>query len=438
MTIVVTIIAIVLLLVVSAFFSCSETALTAASRPRIHALDSKGNRRAALVIRLHAHMEQVIGAVLLGNNLVNILASALATSVLIALFGDRGVVYATVGMTALIVIFGEVLPKTFAINRPVRAALAVAPAMRAIVRVLAPVTRIVQLVARALLRLLGVTVTTELGRQRAEEELRGAIDLHARSDEEVRHAGAMLHSILDLEQVAVGDIMVHRRNVEAIDADEPPLEIVAQVLASPYTRIPLWRGDPDNIIGVLHAKALLRAVRAEGAAVETLEIARLAAPPWFIPDTTTLLAQLQAFRARREHFALVVDEYGALMGIVTLEDILEEIVGDISDEHDIPVAGVRPEPDGAYRVDGVVTIRDLNRQFGWRLPDEAASTIAGLVLHEARRIPEEKQVFVFHGFRFEILERQRNQIKSVRITPPPEFLQRPRAAPRPTADAAAG
>jgi Mg2+/Co2+ transporter CorB len=433
-----TILVIILLIALSAFFSGSETALTAASRPRIHALESKGNRRAALVNHLQAHMEQVIGAVLLSNTLVNILASALATSLLITLVGEHGVLYATIAMTVLIVLFGEVLPKTFAINRPERAALGVAPAMRAIVTALRPVTLVTQMVARALLRLFGVPVTTELGRHRAEEELRGAIDLHAKTVEEVKHAGAMLHSILDLEEVGVGDIMVHRRNVEAIDADQPPSTIVAQVLASPYTRIPLWRRDPDNIIGVLHAKALLRAVRAEGASVHSLDIAKLAAPPWFIPDTTSLLAQLQAFRARREHFAIVVDEYGALMGIVTLEDILEEIVGEISDEHDIPVGGVKPEPEGSYRVNGLVTIRDLNRQFGWRLPDEAASTIAGLVLHEARRIPEEKQVFVFHGFRFEIVERQRNQIKSVRITPPPDLQDRPGKAARVPSEAAVG
>src|SRR5690606_11095371 len=188
--------------------------------------------------------------------------------------------------------------------------------------------------------------------------------------------------------------------------------------ASPYTRLPLWREEPDNIVGVLHVKALLRAVQANLGDVDKLDIVGLASPAWFIPESTTLLAQLRAFRARREHFALVVDEYGALMGIVTLEDILEEIVGDISDEHDVQVAGVEPQPDGSFVVAGVVTLRDLNRAFGWRLPDEEASTIAGLVLHEARQIPERGQVFVFHGMRFEILERQRNQIVRLLVTPP--------------------
>ncbi len=412
-----TVAAILLLLFMSALFSCAETAITAASRPRLHALERKGNRRAALVNRMRARMEPVIGAILLGNNLVNILGSALATGVMIAAFGERGVAYAAVGMTVLVVMFGEVLPKTYAINNADRTALALAPALQVTVLAFAPITRVVQLVVRGLLRLLGARATAVLGSESTEQELRGAIDLHAGRAGDVREAGRMLHSILDLRDVAVSDIMVHRRNVVAIDIDQPPGKLVEEVLASSYTRIPLWRGDPDNVVGVLHVKALLRAVQANRGSVEGLDIPSLAAPPWFIPDTTSLLGQLQAFRDRREHFALVVDEYGALMGIVTLEDILEEIVGDIADKLDAKVAGVKPEAGGSYVVNGTVTIRDLNREFDWRLPDEEASTVAGLVLHEARRIPDKGQVFVFHGMRFEILERQRNQIKALRVTP---------------------
>jgi len=408
---------ILLLLLCSAFFSAAETALTGASRPRMHALEGQGDRKASLVNRLRAHMEQVIGAVLLGNNMVNILASALATSLLIGLFGNRGVAYATAVMTVLVVVFAEVLPKTYAINNADKLALAVAPAMNVVVGVLRPIIRVMQIVVRAILRLCGANISTELGADKTEEELRGAIDLHAEASGEVEEAGAMLHSILDLNDVIVGDIMVHRSNLALIDADQPPAKIVQAVIESAYTRLPLWRGDQDNIIGVLHAKALLRAVQANGGKVEGLDITALALPPWFVPDTTTLLAQLQAFRKRREHFALVVDEYGALRGVVTLEDILEEIVGDIEDEHDIEVPGIKTEPDGSFIVDGTVTIRDLNRHCGWRLPDDAAATIAGLVLQEARRIPETGQVFAFHGFRFEVLERQRNQIRLLKITP---------------------
>jgi Mg2+/Co2+ transporter CorB len=415
---IVTLCIIILLICCSAFFSGSETALTAASRPRMHSLASQGSWHARMVNKLRLQMELVIGAILLGNTLVNILASALATGLMIELFGPEGVLYATVGMTVLILLFGEVLPKTLAINHPDRAALLVAPVMRWIVLLFRPVTLIVQAIVRSILLLFGARRVAQLGHESTEEELRGAIDLHVRAEAAEPESGAMLHSILDLDQVPVSDIMQHRRNIVMIDADQPPAAIVQEVLASPYTRIPVWRGTPDDIIGVLHVRALLRALQADPAAAATLDVAGLATAPWFIPDSTSLLDQLHAFRERREHFALVVDEYGALLGIVTLEDILEEIVGEISDEIDIALPpGVAAQPDGSYAVDGIVTLRDLNREFGWRLPDENASTVAGLVLYEARRIPERGQVFVFHGFRFEILERQRNQITKLRLTP---------------------
>jgi len=420
--------AILVLLLLSAFFSGSETALTAASRPRMHQLENEGSSRARLVNRLREDKERLIGALLLGNNTVNILASALATSVLIRLFGDTGVAYATVGMTVLVVVFSEVMPKTYAINHADRTALAVARPVRAVVRVLAPITAAVAWLVARLMRLFGSDIRTVSVGSSA-EELRGAIELHrgeepAQEEEEARHERAMLRSILDLAEVSVAEIMTHRRTLVTVDAGQPPAQIVDGVLASPYTRLPLWKDEPDNIVGVLHAKALLREVRAQGGRLDTLDVVALAAQPWFIPDTTTLLDQLQAFRERREHFALVVDEYGTLMGVVTLEDILEEIVGDISDELDVQVAGVRPQPNGSYVIDGWVTIRDLNREFEWRLPDEQASTIAGLVLYEARMIPEVGQVFTFYGFRFEILRRQRHQITAVRVTPPADLQTR--------------
>ncbi|MCH7794985.1 MAG: CBS domain-containing protein, partial [Proteobacteria bacterium] len=256
-----------------------------------------------------------------------------------------------------------------------------------------------------------------LSSEHSEEELRGAIDLHAGEGEEVRHERAMLRSILDLADVEVSEIITHRKQVGSIDANLPPAEIVGAAIESPHTRLPLWKDEPDNIVGVLHAKALLRAVQALPGNLDELDVLAIANPPWFIPESTDLLSQLQAFRARRQHFAIVVDEYGEVLGIVTLEDILEEIVGEIADEHDVVIEGVKLQKDGSIVVDGAVTIRDLNRQFEWELPDEEAATVAGLVLYEARRIPEVGQTFVFHGFRFEILRRQRNQITSLKITP---------------------
>ena len=411
-------IAIIILLFLSAFFSGSETALTAASRPLMHQLAQSGDKRAGIVTRLHEHQERLIGAILLGNNLVNILASALATSVLLTLFGNVGVAYATIAMTLLILVFAEILPKTYAFRNANEVARAVAPVVDALVMVLTPVTAAINLIVRGIFKLFGIEVQAEdvLGADAA--ELRGAIELHVGEDGDVKLERAMLRSVLDLGEVQVGEIMVHRKNVTAIAADLPPEQVVAEILDSPFTRIPLWRDDPDNIVGVLHAKALLREVRMRGEDLSGLDVTALAADPWFIPEQTLLDDQLQAFRRRHEHFALVVDEYGSLMGVVTLEDIIEEIVGEIVDEHDVSVTGVRPRPDGSYLIDGQVTIRDLNREFEWRLPDEEAATVAGLVLHESRRIPEIGQTFLFHGFRFEIVRRHRHQITSIRLTPP--------------------
>jgi len=417
--------AIILLLALSALFSGSETALTATSRARMHGLEQEGNKRAARVNRLRERKERMIGALLLGNNAVNVLASALATSVLIELFGDSGVFYATLGMTFLILIFAEVLPKTYAFNFADRTALNVAPLIEMLVKIFGPVTATVEALVEWILRRLGHDLRTPPA-EAYEEELRGAIELHRGTDqneddeeeEERREERAMLRSILDLNNVDVSEIMTHRRNLVMIDASLPPAEIVETVLSSRFTRLPVWQDEVDNIVGVLHAKALLREVQAASGDLSGLDILTIAAKPWFIPDTTTLFDQLQAFRQRREHFALVIDEYGSLMGVVTLEDILEEIVGDIADEHDVAVAGVRPEPGGTFVVDGWVTIRDLNREFEWRLPDNKASTIAGLVLNEARQIPQVGQIFNFYDFRFEILSRQRHQITSLRVTPP--------------------
>ncbi|HLW26665.1 MAG TPA: HlyC/CorC family transporter [Kiloniellales bacterium] len=413
-----TTIAILVLMILSGFFSGSETALTAASRPRMHRLLNQGDKRAEAVHTLWERKERLIGAILLGNNLVNILASALATSLLISLVGEAGVAYATLLMTALVLIFSEVLPKTLALYHADRFALFVARPIQVVVLLLSPVVQVVQWFVALVLRSVGAGPSSESDAERWEEELRGAIDLHqGEDDEEVRHEREMMRSILDLADVEVADIMVHRRNVLTINVDEKPEDLMQLVMNSPYTRLPLWRQTPENIVGVLHVKALFRAVQAAEGDVSSLDVMAIAGKPWFIPDSTDLLSQLQAFRARKEHIAIVVDEYGEMLGIVTLEDILEEIVGDISDETDIGVEGVDLLQDGTAIVAGTVTIRDLNRRCDWRLPDEEASTIAGLVLHEARLIPDVGQTFSFHGFRFEILGRQRNQITLLKITP---------------------
>ena len=421
--------AIFALLVFSAFFSGSETALTAVSRARMHALEQDGSKRARLVNRLISARERLIGAILLGNNLVNILASALATSLFLTLFGDAGVAYATLAMTALVLVFGEVLPKTYAISNPERAALIVAPPIRVAVALFAPITAAVQFMVRHILRALGPRVSDDADVLSAHEELRGAIELHHREGLVVKHDRDMLGGVLDLRDLEVADVMVHRTKMHTINADDPPEQIVDEALKSPFTRLPLWRDEPENIVGILHAKTLLKALRDIGGDLTTLDALALCVPPWFVPDTTSVQNQLNAFLRRKAHFALVVDEYGEVQGLVTLEDILEEIVGEITDEHDVAAVGIRPQPDGSVNVDGSLPIRDLNRLMDWDLPDDEATTIAGLVIHEAQTIPDPGQAFTFYGFRFEVARRQRNRITALKVTP---LTRKPRTKqPRP-------
>ena len=403
------------LLLISAFFSGSETALTATSRARMHKLESDGNKRARSVNRLIRERERMLGAILLGNNLVNNSAAVLSGALLGALFGEAGLIYATIAMTALIVVFSEVTPKTLAIARPDAFAMFVAPAMRWIVLVFAPVTRIVQFIVNKFLRLFGVDTNNQPSAFSAEDELRGAVDLHHVEGGLKKEARDRFRGMLDFNDIRVEEIMVHRKSVEMLDLDSPAADLITSALNSVHTRLPLFRGTPDEVIGILHAKDLLRALWEADSDPKRINLEAIARTPYFVPETTTLHEQLDAFKRKQEHFALVVDEYGAIQGLVTLEDILEEIVGEIEDEHDSPVQGLRPQADGSINVDGDVTIRDLNRAKDWSLPDEEAVTIAGLIIHEAQSIPEVGQTFSFHGFRFKILRRRRNQITAVKI-----------------------
>ena len=410
--------AIVLLcLALSAFFSGAETALTAASRARMHALEQANDARARIVNRLLQSRERLIGAMLIGNSVVNIGASAFTTSVLVSLFGPEGVIYATVGMSILVIVFSEVMPKTVAINKPDQAALLLARPVSWVVALLGPVTLAIEAFVRVVLRLFRIDINENQSVLSASDEIRGTVDLLQREGSVEKEAGRMFGGILDLEDLEVSDVMIHRTKMRTISADLSSEEIVREILSSPYTRLPLWSGSPENIVGVLHAKDLLRALDAVKGDAGSLDVKAIALDPWFVPDTTSLPDQLKAFLTRKTHFALVVDEYGEVMGLVTLEDILEEIVGDIKDEHDLTVQGVRPHPDGSVSVDGSVPVRDLNRAMDWALPDEEATTIAGLVIHEAQIIPDAGQIFTFHGYRFQVLRKSRNRITALRITP---------------------
>src|SRR6185503_1365342 len=409
--------AIVVLILLSAFFNASETALTAASRARMHALEQEGNAKARLVNRLLRQPEKMIGAVLLGNTLVDILAASLASVLALIMIGPAGIVYATAIMTLLIVIFAAVLPKTYALAYPDRVALVVAPFMRLAIALLNHFTTAIQFIVRLILKLTPTKRDDAANILAAHEEIRGTIELKTIGGAVAKDDAAMLGGVLDLRSLQVLDIMVHRTKMQTIDIDDGPQKVVDEVLKSQHTRIPLWKDEPDNIVGVLHTKDLLAALARTGWEVTKLDITSLAAQPWFVPDTTSVTDQLNEFLKRKAQLALVVDEYGEVQGLISLEDILEEIVGQIADEHDAQDVAIRVQADGSVNVDGTVAVRDLNRQMDWSLPDEEATTIAGLVIHEAQTIPEPGQAFTFYGYRFEILRKSRNKITAIRVRP---------------------
>ncbi|MDE3122069.1 MAG: HlyC/CorC family transporter [Paracoccaceae bacterium] len=417
--------AIVALILLSAFFSGSETALTAASRGKLHSQADRGSRGAATALKVTEDTERLIGALLLGNNVANILSAALATSLLTRLFGQSGVALATLVMTVLVLIFAEVLPKTYAITNPETASARAAPLVRVVILVLAPLVSAVRALVRGILALFGVRTDPNSKIHALREEIAGAIALgHSEGAVEKEDRDRLLGA-LDLSDRTVEEIMRHRSQIEMIDIDAEPDEIITQILASPYTRIPAFKGEPENIVGVIHAKDLLREVDRlvrghEGslAALRELNVMKIAMKPYFVPETTPLDEQMRQFLRRRTHFALVVDEYGALRGLITLEDILEEIVGQITDEFDVDAEHPMKRTEaGDYIVEGSMTIRDLNRAMDWGLPDDEANTVAGLVIHEAQMIPNEGQVFSFHGFRFEVVTRRDNRITRLKIRP---------------------
>ncbi|MBO9477668.1 HlyC/CorC family transporter [Shimia sp. R11_0] len=417
---------ILFLLMMSAFFSGSETALTAASRGKLRAQADKGNRGAQRALDITEDSERLIGSVLLGNNLVNILATSLATALFTRAFGESGVALATLVMTLLVLIFAEVLPKTYAITRPEDAASAAARPIGLIVTIFSPMVSAVRVLVRAVLRLFGVETDPDSQVLAVREEIAGAIQLgHSEGIVEKEDRDRILGA-LDLSDRTVEEIMLHRSGIEMINADNSPGEILNQCLESKHTRLPVFKDEPENIIGVVHAKDLFRAMyrRVREAGNSTADrmtdivLDEVAKEPYFVPETTSLDDQMREFLRRHAHFALVVDEYGSLQGLITLEDILEEIVGEITDEFD---GGsdqlIRKSEDGQFLIEGAMTIRDLNRATDWNLPDEEANTIAGLVIHEAQMIPTVGQVFSFHGFRFEVTGREANRITNLKIRP---------------------
>jgi len=407
------------LVILSAFFSGSETSLTSASKPRMHTLARSGKKNAEEFEKLFKDKESLICTILFANNLVNVLASALATKILIEFTNTEGILYATIIMTLMILIFGELIPKTLALSKADHFALKIAPFIRSLVIILYPLTKILNNFVKLILKLFGIKNLNlekdEISENR-EEELRGAIDLHG--EDSSRDEKNMLKSILDLDEITVGSIMVPRKDIFSLSSKITYNELIKKIDNSPHSRIPVWEKNPENIVGVFYVRMIIGLKKPDS---KKFDIRTFCQKPWFIPESTKLDNQLMEFKKRKEHFSIVVDEYGEFLGIVTLEDIIEEIVGDIDDEQDVlkiskNVKGVKHISAGSYLVNGNVNIRDLNKELNIDLPSTNSSTLAGLVLYESRTIPKRGQIFSFFNIKFEILSKKNNQITLIKLT----------------------
>lgn len=413
---------IIISLILSALISSSETALTGVSRGRLSAMINQKHTGALRVWRILDKPKQFISTLLLMNNFVNIVSSAAITLMFVKLFGDKGAVYSTVTMTVLVVIFGEIIPKSIAIARPTESSIRLARFVSFLVTISVPFVMILQFVVDAIFKLIGFQSKGLVDEDVLREELRGSIDVSHQSGAVFKDEKDRLGGLLDLRDLDVSDVMMHRKDITMMDVDMPVKELISEILKTPYTRVPLYQDNTENIVGVLHAKDVLRALIDAETGFNDINILDVMRKPWFIPETTPVTIQLNKFLSHRNHFALVVDEYGGLRGLITLEDILEEIVGDIRDEHDVEIPGLRHHPDGSYVINGKTSIRDLNRKTSWRLPDDNYTTVAGLIIHESKTIPEKGQSFLFFGVRFEILERERNQITKIRASIVPKEI----------------
>ena len=408
-------ISILLLLILSGFFSGSETALTASTRSRLTGLSNKGHKNAKTAIELLNKKESLIGAILLGNNLVNILASALATSLSIKIFGDPGVAYAVIIMTALIVIFAEILPKTYALTNSEKLALTVSPIFRPIVYLLWPVTWMMEKIVFFILSIFKIKLEKNMRVLSVEDEIRGTLDLHHKEGRLYKSDKDMVTGVLDLAEVTVEDVMVHRSNMFTVNIDDDPKKILNSVINSSFTRIPVWQNNDENIIGIIHSKHLLK-IMSQNRDITRSDMMQSLIKPLFIPETTSLKEQLKMHLNTKKKLAIVVDEYGVLMGMISLEDIMEEIVGDITDEIDEGLTTVVKNEDGTLTINGGTEIRDINRIYNWDLPEEEANTLSGLIIHESRSFPSEGQVFNYYGFIFEILEVKDNLIHKIKVS----------------------
>jgi CBS domain containing-hemolysin-like protein len=430
MTTIISLLLALFLLAANAFFVAAEFALVKSRGFRVNSMAEENRFGARLLQRMLGNIEAYLACCQLGITMASLglgwvgepTVSALLTPVLIPLGMSEHALHFTsflIGFlvfSSLHIVVGEQVPKTLAIREPEPVSQWIAYPLHVTYILFYPLNWLLNASSRSILTMLGI-------RESSQHEILTDVEIEGLVEESAEHGkmavgqAEYIHNVFRFGELQVSDVMVHRTEMITVNADDPPASVVETVLASPATRVPLWRESPENIVGILHAKDLLRAIRAADGDMSKIDLAAIAREPWFVPEIRPLSEQLKAFRRRKTHFALVVDEYGEVKGMVTLEDLLEEIVGDISDEHDVVVTGAKPQPDGSVMVDGVVPIRDLNRLMNWELPDEEATTIAGLVIHEARAIPEAGQSFTFHGFRFRVIAKERNRITALHVQP---------------------
>jgi Mg2+/Co2+ transporter CorB len=405
---------VIFLLILSGLLSGSETSITSVSKSKIHKLAIRGDKRAKALMKIINKKNDLISSLLIGNNFVNILASALATAILIKFYGDRGILYSTILMSLLIVIFAEVLPKNYALIRPDRFALGMTKYLSVFLKVIFPIMLFIKFINWFFFKIMKIDTDNKSTSKTAREDIRNIIDMHEDEGRLLKDEGDMLNAILDLKEITVEKIMTHRKNIYSIDLNNVQT-FFYKIAQSSFSRIPVWEKNPNNILGSIHAKNVLSNLNNDG----QLDIAKIKEnliKPWFIPETTKAKDQLSEFIARKEKLAFVVDEYGELMGLISMEDIIEEIVGNIFDEKDFSTIGIRKVSKNSYRIRGDVNIRDINRELDTEIPDIISSTIAGYIIDKTESFPDVGQIFSFDGIMYEIINKNKNQITQINVT----------------------
>jgi len=407
---------VIFLLLLSGLLSGSETSITSVSKSKIHKLAIRGDKRAQQLLHLIKNKSDFISSLLIGNNFVNILASVLTTAILIKYYGDKGILYSTILMSLLIVIFSEVLPKNYALIRPDRFALAMSKYLIVFSKIITPIMLLVKVINWSFFKIMRIDLENKATSKTAREDIRNIINMHEDEGRLLKDEGDMLNAILDLKEITVEKIMTHRKNIYSIDLNNKN-EFFPRISKSSFSRIPVWKENPNNILGLIHAKNVLTNLNDQG----QLDIAKIKEnliKPWFVPETTKAKDQLNEFIQRKEKLAFVVDEYGELMGLISMEDIIEEIVGNIFDEKDFSTIGIRKIDVNTYRIRGDVNIRDINRELDIQIPDTFYSTIAGYIIHETESFPDVGQIFSFGDIRYEIVNKNKNQITQIKMVLP--------------------